>query len=1085
MNNATNELPTESHILDEIPAYLTGGLNPAERKNFESHVAGCPECAAAMFDAKAMDDSLQSLFKNVSPDRGFENRIVARFRQKTHRPLHPMVRRAAIGVAATILLGSAGYFFQQNSQRLERLRSASNMKQIGLAMSMYGNAEKNNGAARMYYQDFHSYPAPLSEDLEVVTQDERVATEPKEAKVAATDADQGTGANTPNPEEPRLRKTLNSLNGQLDDLQLRLLPDHSDVKRVQRQIASVEEQLSQAREYEQGSSLTKAGSDRNFGGSDDVATDASGNADKQVGAAANKPAPGLNGPAPVAPMAVTSPTPSVTTSPPTDVDAASVTLKLPLGQLPGISYYGATRVTDGPPASAYTKEDAGKKIGAYNAAPSARDVNTSNATELAQLSSGHSLPEEQRHGEDANGESADKPAAAPAAPSAQQTAPDDKEAISRKIIREGEMTFEIDSFDSTVMNIGKIVAEEGGFVSTTDSDKLANGKVKGTVVVRVPPDHLDTLVLKLRGIGDLKSQKITAQDITKQYTDLESELRAAQAMQERLLEIIKNGKGPVKDLLEAEKQLGLWREKIEQVEGELRYDNNLVSLSTLSISLIERDIKSAAFSSINEQVTMALETEKVEEAYNATREAIDNAKGRIIQSELKQYDAGQFGATIRAQLPPDAADAVIGRIRQLDGRIANFQRERNQSNEEGSAAPLDASKVKREDVTLSLTIYNLANIAPRRTTTLTLAANSVEDAYAAILDQAAKAGARVVTSDLNRSRPDQSTGTITLSAPSEKADALLASVRGAGEMLGQENSDNPDTQNVTSAKRGLIVQLISVASVQARQSDTLQLAAADVPGAFATILDALRAADARIIASQLNQQDPANKSATIAFDISRIARPPIDSTIDKVGEIVARNITRSQDTANTLDSKIHVEMTLRSADVLPAREITTLGVEVPDVQKSVNDLVSAAGDLGGREIDKDISQDQNGRSLAHVIVEVPLDKADGLSERIESWGHRRAKEMTRNPQAPEGKLARGRLEVTLADAATSLGGQETTWDAIRNGLSVSGQGLRWSMQMIVVGICFVAPWVIAMWVGWRLFRRVKTRPATTTVSKPA
>ena len=240
---------------------------------------------------------------------------------------------------------------------------------------------------------------------------------------------------------------------------------------------------------------------------------------------------------------------------------------------------------------------------------------------------------------------ADAPAAT--TPPSPASAPDENAVISRKIIREGEMTFEIDSFDSTVMNIGKIVAEEGGFVSTTDSDKLANGKVKGTVVVRVPPDHLDTLVLKLRGIGDLKSQKITAQDITKQYTDLESELRAAQAMQERLLDIIKNGKGAVKDLLEAEKQLGVWREKIEQVEGELRYDNNLVSLSTLSISLIKRDIKSAAFSSINEQVTMALETEKVEEAYNATREAIDNAKGRIIQSELKQYDAGQFGSNDR------------------------------------------------------------------------------------------------------------------------------------------------------------------------------------------------------------------------------------------------------------------------------------------------------------------------------------------------------------------------------------------------------------------------------------------------------
>jgi ACT domain-containing protein len=551
-------------------------------------------------------------------------------------------------------------------------------------------------------------------------------------------------------------------------------------------------------------------------------------------------------------------------------------------------------------------------------------------------------------------------------------------------------------------------------------------------------------------------------------------------MEERLLDIIKNGKGAVKDLLEAEKQLGVWREKIEQVEGEIRYDNNLISLSTLSITLMERDIKAAASTSINEQVTMSLETDKVETAYETARQAIDNAKGRITQSELKQFDAGQFGATIQAQLPPDQADAVIARIRQLDGRIANFQRERSQNSEGGSGAPVDASKVKHEDVTLALTIYNLANIAPRRTTTLTIVAADVDAAYSAMLDQASKAGARVVSSNLNHPRPDQSNGTISLTAASDKADALLAALRSNGELLGQESNDNPDSQNVTDAKRGVIVQVISLASVQARQSETLGIASTDVPAAFGGILDALRATDARILASQLNQQDPTNQTATIVFDISRAARPSLDAVFEKLGEVFSRNITRSQDTANTLDSKVHCELTLQSADVLPARQTTTLAVEVADVQTSVETLLTSAASLGGREIDKDISQDQNGRSIAHVIVEVPLTQADALSDQVESWGHRRSKQVTHDAQAPTGRLARGRLEVTLADAASGLGGEETTWDAIRHGLAVSGQGLRWSVQMLVIGGCIVVPWILVIWVGWKLLKRRKASQTTAT-----
>jgi hypothetical protein len=92
--------------------------------------------------------------------------------------------------------------------------------------------------------------------------------------------------------------------------------------------------------------------------------------------------------------------------------------------------------------------------------------------------------------------------------------------------------------------------------------------------------------------------------------------------------------------------------------------------------------------------------------------------------------------------------------------------------------------------------------------------------------------------------------------------------------------------------------------------------------------------------------------------------------------------------------------------------------------------------------------------------------------------------VARNPQAPQGKLARGRLEVTLADTSASLGGDETTWDAIRHGLAVSGQGLRWSAQMVVVGICFVAPWILAIWIAWRLFTRGKKRSPSGTGVPP-
>ena len=56
-------------------------------------------------------------------------------------------------------------------------------------------------------------------------------------------------------------------------------------------------------------------------------------------------------------------------------------------------------------------------------------------------------------------------------------------------------------------------------------------------------------------------------------------------MEERLLEMIKTAQGKVTDLLAAEKELGNWRTKIEQIQGQLNYYNNLTSMATLTIWL--------------------------------------------------------------------------------------------------------------------------------------------------------------------------------------------------------------------------------------------------------------------------------------------------------------------------------------------------------------------------------------------------------------------------------------------------------------------------------------------------------------------
>src|SRR5258706_725151 len=108
-----SEASTFGHgeFIERIAAYLSGGLEGAERSKFEDHRDTCASCAAELQRAKDADAMLAGMFADAQPQGGFEDRIVRELRTM-HRPRslpHPMVLKVASGVAAAIVLGAVGF----------------------------------------------------------------------------------------------------------------------------------------------------------------------------------------------------------------------------------------------------------------------------------------------------------------------------------------------------------------------------------------------------------------------------------------------------------------------------------------------------------------------------------------------------------------------------------------------------------------------------------------------------------------------------------------------------------------------------------------------------------------------------------------------------------------------------------------------------------------------------------------------------------------------------------------------------------------------------------------------------------------
>ncbi len=303
--------------------------------------------------------------------------------------------------------------------------------------------------------------------------------------------------------------------------------------------------------------------------------------------------------------------------------------------------------------------------------------------------------------------------------------------MSRKIIRNGQMEFEVDSFDSSAVQVGKIVAEESGFIATTDSEKLPNGKVKGTIVLRVPPDHLDQLVLQLRGLGDLQELRIAAQDVTKEFTDSESDGARRGRWRNGCWTSSRMARARSRTWWRPRRSWASACEKIEKSEGE-RYMQSLISLSTLTVTLLEpRDQDAARPPFETETVAAGIETEDITKARDDANPRDRGAQGsrdRIQSQGIRTPIGSTRRSWPRFRRTPPAR--LIDRLK-ADRADVRMDNNRKQTTEGDSSVP--GMKIERKPTVFSLNLYNLANISPRKTGERESARTDVKGAYEAIL----------------------------------------------------------------------------------------------------------------------------------------------------------------------------------------------------------------------------------------------------------------------------------------------------------------------------------------------------------------
>jgi len=168
--------------------------------------------------------------------------------------------------------------------------------------------------------------------------------------------------------------------------------------------------------------------------------------------------------------------------------------------------------------------------------------------------------------------------------------------VDRKLIKNGSLKFQTNDIDKTDVFIKSAVKKFDAYIS--NDEKYSNESNKGCdLTIRVPADKYDSLMTYIIDNADVKSldnKSTNIEDVTEDYVDTQTRLKIKKASEAKLMILLNKAKD-LKDLLAVQKQLTDLQADIESIEGRMKYLNDRVNYSTLTVSFYKNAVKSNTF----------------------------------------------------------------------------------------------------------------------------------------------------------------------------------------------------------------------------------------------------------------------------------------------------------------------------------------------------------------------------------------------------------------------------------------------------------------------------------------------------------
>jgi type IV pilus assembly protein PilA len=155
------------------------------------------------------------------------------------------------------------------------------------------------------------------------------------------------------------------------------------------------------------------------------------------------------------------------------------------------------------------------------------------------------------------------------------------------IVRAAELKLVVEKLDEAREGMDRILMQRKGYVGHLSASSESGSTRIVIASLRVPADQLDACIAELKKLGHVTQESQAGEEVTQQHIDLVARLKNSRNTEARLNGVLQQRSGPIKEILDVEKESARVRGEIEQMEAEQQTLEHRVNFASIDLRLAE------------------------------------------------------------------------------------------------------------------------------------------------------------------------------------------------------------------------------------------------------------------------------------------------------------------------------------------------------------------------------------------------------------------------------------------------------------------------------------------------------------------